>query len=87
MLTPEIFQLLAEQQPGAGGEIQLTDAIGKLNAIRPVLGFAFDGKRYDVGEKYGFIETTIEFALQRPELKARLLELFEQKLAEEKTGQ
>lgn len=87
VLTPEIFQLLAEQQPGAGGEIQLTDAIGKLNAIRPVLGFAFDGKRYDVGEKYGFIETTIEFALQRPELKARLLELFQQKLAEEKTGQ
>ncbi|MDN5709487.1 MAG: UTP--glucose-1-phosphate uridylyltransferase GalU [Planococcus sp. (in: firmicutes)] len=87
VLTPEIFRLLAEQKPGAGGEIQLTDAIEKLNAIRPVRAFAFEGKRYDVGEKYGFIETTIEFALQRPELKARLLELFEKKLAEEKAGQ
>ncbi|WP_211654744.1 UTP--glucose-1-phosphate uridylyltransferase GalU [Planococcus alpniumensis] len=87
VLTPEIFRLLAEQKPGAGGEIQLTDAIEKLNTIRAVRAFAFEGKRYDVGEKYGFIETTIEFALQRPELKARLLELFEKKLAEEKTGQ
>lgn len=84
VLTPEIFRLLEEQEPGAGGEIQLTDAIGKLNATRPVQAFAFEGKRYDVGEKYGFIETTIEFALQRPELKAQLLDLFEQKLAEEK---
>ncbi|ALS76548.1 UTP--glucose-1-phosphate uridylyltransferase [Planococcus rifietoensis] len=87
VLTPEIFRLLAEQEPGAGGEIQLTDAIEKLNAIRPVQAFAFEGKRYDVGEKYGFIETTIEFALQRPELKAQLLDLFEKKLAEEKAGQ
>ena len=84
VLTPEIFRLLTEQEPGAGGEIQLTDAIEKLNALRPVQAFAFEGKRYDVGEKYGFIETTIEFALQRPELKAQLLELFEKKLAEEK---
>ncbi|MEZ0482260.1 UTP--glucose-1-phosphate uridylyltransferase GalU [Planococcus sp. SSTMD024] len=84
VLTPEIFRLLAEQEAGAGGEIQLTDAIGKLNAIRPVHSFAFEGKRYDVGEKYGFIETTIEFALQRPELKSQLLDLFEKKLAEEK---
>lgn len=84
VLTPEIFRLLAEQQPGAGGEIQLTDAIEKLNAIRPVHAYAFEGKRYDVGEKYGFIETTIEFALQRPELKQQLLELFERKLKEER---
>ncbi|MFC4712816.1 UTP--glucose-1-phosphate uridylyltransferase GalU [Planococcus dechangensis] len=83
VLTPEIFRLLAEQQPGAGGEIQLTDAIEKLNTIRPVHAYAFEGKRYDVGEKYGFIETTIEFALQRPELKKQLLALFERKLAEE----
>lgn len=86
VLTPEIFRLLTEQEPGAGGEIQLTDAIEKLNALRPVRAFAFEGKRYDVGEKYGFIETTIEFALQRPELKAQLLELFEKKLAEQKGG-
>lgn len=82
ILTPEIFRLLSELKPGAGGEIQLTDAIEKLNAIRPVRAYAFEGKRYDVGEKYGFLETIIEFALQRPELEQPLLELFERKLKE-----
>lgn len=82
ILTPEIFGFLGEQTPGAGGEIQLTDAIQKLNGVQPVHAYEFDGRRYDVGEKYGFIETTIEFALQRPELRDKLLELFERKLQE-----
>jgi len=82
ILTPEIFGFLGEQAPGAGGEIQLTDAIQKLNGVQPVHAYEFDGRRYDVGEKYGFIETTIEFALQRPELRDKLLELFERKLQE-----
>src|SRR5690606_5212047 len=82
ILTPEIFGFLGEQAPGAGGEIQLTDAIQKLNGVQPVHAYEFDGRRYDVGEKYGFIETTIEFALQRPELRGRLLELCERKLQE-----
>ena len=82
ILTPEIFDFLGEHQLGAGGEIQLTDAIQKLNETQSVYAYEFDGRRYDVGEKYGFIETTIEFALKRPELKAQLLELFERKLKE-----
>lgn len=82
VLTPEIFDFLGEHQLGAGGEIQLTDAIQKLNESESVYAYEFDGRRFDVGEKFGFIETTIEFALKRPELKAQLLELFEKKIQE-----
>lgn len=82
ILTPKIFDFLGEHQYGTGGEIQLTDAIQKLNEVQPVHAYEFDGRRFDVGEKYGFIETTIEFALKRPELKGQLLELFEKKLQE-----
>lgn len=83
ILTPEIFPFLTQQEVGAGGEIQLTDAIQKLNKVQPVCAYEFDGKRYDVGEKFGFIESTIELALQRPELKDRLLDLFKRKLDEQ----
>ena len=82
ILTPEIFNFLGEHQLGAGGEIQLTDAIQKLNEVQPVYAYEFDGRRFDVGEKFGFIETTIEFALKRPELREPLLKLFEKKLNE-----
>lgn len=82
VLTPEIFDFLGEHQLGAGGEIQLTDAIQKLNEIQSVYAYNFEGKRFDVGEKFGFIETTIEFALKRPELKNQLLNLFEKKIKE-----
>ncbi|WP_099361281.1 UTP--glucose-1-phosphate uridylyltransferase GalU [Fredinandcohnia onubensis] len=73
ILTPEIFMFLEQQKVGAGGEIQLTDAIQKLNEIQRVFAYDFEGKRYDVGEKIGFIETTIEFALQNEELQPELL--------------
>ena len=73
ILTPKIFDLLADQEPGAGGEIQLTDAIAKLNQLEAVYAFEFEGIRYDVGEKMGFIQTIIEFALLREELKFELL--------------
>lgn len=86
ILTPEIFEFLGEHQLGAGGEIQLTDAIQKLNESQSVYAYEFDGRRFDVGEKFGFIETTIEFALQRPELRDQLLELFERKLEEASLG-
>lgn len=82
VLTPEIFDFLSEHQLGAGGEIQLTDAIQKLNESQSVYAYEFDGQRFDVGEKFGFIETTIEFALKRPELRDRLLEMFKKKLQE-----
>ncbi|WP_186667729.1 UTP--glucose-1-phosphate uridylyltransferase GalU [Sporosarcina sp. BP05] len=73
VLTPEIFMCLEKQETGAGGEIQLTDAIQQLNQIQRVFAYDFEGKRYDVGEKLGFITTTIEFALQNPEINKELL--------------
>jgi UTP--glucose-1-phosphate uridylyltransferase len=77
ILTPEIFRFLENQETGAGGEIQLTDAIQKLNQIQKVFAYDFEGKRYDVGEKIGFVKTTIEFALQDAELRLNLLEYLE----------
>lgn len=73
ILTPEIFEFLDKQEAGAGGEIQLTDAIQKLNQIQSVFAYDFDGKRYDVGEKIGFVKTTIEFALQNEELRDEIM--------------
>ena len=78
ILTPQIFMFLEKQEIGAGGEIQLTDAIQKLNEIQRVFAYDFEGKRYDVGEKLGFIQTTIEFALQHKEIKDDLLRFLEQ---------
>ncbi|ALS77941.1 MULTISPECIES: UTP--glucose-1-phosphate uridylyltransferase GalU [Planococcus] len=67
ILEPEIFDFLGTQSAGAGGEIQLTDAIQKLNEVQNVYAYDFEGKRYDVGEMLGFLRTTIEFALDSPE--------------------
>ncbi|MED1283642.1 UTP--glucose-1-phosphate uridylyltransferase GalU [Bacillus mycoides] len=83
VLTPEIFTFLEDQQTGAGGEIQLTDAIQRLNEIQRVFAYDFEGKRYDVGEKLGFIQTTIEMALQHDELKNELLGYMENLLKKE----
>ncbi|MBB6447604.1 UTP--glucose-1-phosphate uridylyltransferase [Bacillus benzoevorans] len=80
IFTPEIFLFLEKQEIGAGGEIQLTDAIQRLNEIQRVFAYEFDGQRYDVGEKLGFIETTIEFALQHEDLREDLLRFMERKL-------
>lgn len=77
ILTPEIFIFLEKQEVGAGGEIQLTDAIQKLNQIQRVFAYQFEGKRYDVGEKLGFIQTTIEFALKDKELRTHLYKFIE----------
>jgi len=78
ILTPEIFMFLENQKQGAGGEIQLTDAIQQLNQIQRVFAYDFEGKRYDVGEKFGFVKTTIEMALQDEELKDDLLTFLEE---------
>lgn len=74
ILTPEIFMFLDKQQTGAGGEIQLTDAIQELNHIQRVFAYDFEGKRFDVGEKIGFVKTTIDFALQYDELRDEVLD-------------
>ena len=75
VLTPKIFELLETQQVGVGGEIQLTDAIKRLIAFEKVYAFKFEGRRYDVGSKIGFIEATIDFALQRDDLKDEVTNL------------
>ncbi|MFC6037998.1 UTP--glucose-1-phosphate uridylyltransferase GalU [Paenisporosarcina macmurdoensis] len=82
VFTPEIFKYLDEMEVGAGGEIQLTDAIEKLNAEQSVYACAFEGNRFDVGEKLGFVETTLEFALQRPDLKDKLIAFMKEKIAQ-----
>ncbi|WP_050614494.1 UTP--glucose-1-phosphate uridylyltransferase GalU [Bacillus testis] len=84
IFTPEIFKFLEEQEIGAGGEIQLTDAIQKLNQIQRVFAYDFAGQRYDVGEKFGFIETTIKMALEQVELRDDLMSLMKD-LVEQKT--
>ncbi|WP_043932232.1 UTP--glucose-1-phosphate uridylyltransferase GalU [Bacillus sp. EB01] len=83
ILTPEIFMFLDSQEMGAGGEIQLTDAIQKLNQIQRVFAYEFEGKRYDVGEKAGFIKTSIEFAMDDPDLKSEILPLMRELLEAE----
>jgi UTP--glucose-1-phosphate uridylyltransferase len=78
VLMPEIFDLLEKQEAGAGGEIQLTDAIQKLNEIQQVYAYNFMGKRFDIGEQLGFIRTTIEFALKNNELGPDVMKMLEQ---------
>lgn len=80
VLTPEIFGYLEEQQIGAGGEIQLTDAIQKLNSTQNVYAYDFEGKRYDVGEKLGYIKTTIEFAIKHEDLRDQVIKILQEVL-------
>jgi UTP--glucose-1-phosphate uridylyltransferase len=68
VLTPDLFAILAEQAPDRRGEIQLTDALRRLRERRPMYALAFEGKRYDTGDKLGFLKATVEFALARPDL-------------------
>ncbi len=80
VFTPEIFDFLDKQQIGAGGEIQLTDAIQMLNELQNVYAYDFEGMRYDVGEKLGFVKTNIEMALQNEEIKDELLAYLKEKV-------
>lgn len=68
LLTPEIFDILETQEPGAGNEIQLTDAIDTLNKTQRVFARQFEGNRYDVGDKYGYMKTSIEYGLKHPQV-------------------
>jgi UTP--glucose-1-phosphate uridylyltransferase len=69
IITPEIFNILENTKPGKGGEIQLTDALKTLIAKEAMYAYNFEGKRYDVGDKLGFLQATIEFALKKDELR------------------
>ena len=73
VITPEIFPILEQTQPGRGNEIQLTDALKVLAKKQPMYAYDFVGRRYDVGDKQGFLEATVEMALKRPELRDKFL--------------
>ncbi|MDG0811947.1 UTP--glucose-1-phosphate uridylyltransferase GalU [Cohnella rhizosphaerae] len=81
ILTPAIFGLLETQDTGAGGEIQLTDAIFRLLQQESVYAYAFEGDRYDTGEKLGYLKTIVDFALQRPDLGDAFKAYLESKLS------
>ena len=74
IITPEIFDILDKTVPGKGGEIQLTDALKTLISQQEMYAYVFEGRRYDVGDKLGFLEATVEFALKRDELKVPFME-------------
>ena len=79
ILMPEVFDHLAEKHPGAGGEIQLTDALAKMVNSTPFYGLRFEGRRFDCGDKVGFLEANLAFALDRDDMKTdveKLLKLY-----------
>jgi UTP--glucose-1-phosphate uridylyltransferase len=84
ILKPSIFPILDRVKPGKGGEIQLTDALKKVCHDYSLLALPLAGKRYDVGDKFGYIQATIELALARPELRSDLLTYMDSLLAAEK---
>lgn len=69
VINPEIFAILENTKPGRGGEIQLTDGLAELAKMQDMYAYNFFGRRYDVGDKQGFLQATVEYALKRPELK------------------
>ena len=75
ILQPQVFDHLAAFEKGAGGEIQLTDAMAKLIGKQPFNGLRYDGQRYDCGSRIGFIEANIAYALRDPEIGARVREI------------
>jgi UTP--glucose-1-phosphate uridylyltransferase len=74
ILRPEIFGILESLPPGKGGEIQLTDGLSQLVRERTMYGCEFQGERYDIGDKFGFVRATVAYALKRPDLKDRVVE-------------
>lgn len=73
IIEPEIFNILEQTPPGRGGEIQLTDGLRQLAAQKSVYAYHFEGRRYDVGDKQGYLEATVEFALKRSDLRDKFL--------------
>ena len=79
IVTPDIFPILHETKPGKNNEIQLTDALNKLAEKRKMIAYDFIGKRYDVGNKLGFVKATVDFALHDEKIKDELLEFLREK--------
>lgn len=84
VITPEVFEVLEQTKPGKGGEIQLTDALRVMARNGSVYAYNFTGKRYDTGNKLGYLKATVEFALRRPDLGPQFREYLKKLLAEEK---
>ncbi len=82
IITPEIFNILENQEPGKGGEIQLTDALKTLATKEAIYAYNFQGRRYDVGDKLGFLQATVDFALKRPELRDDFISFLKSKSEE-----
>ena len=80
IITPEIFNILENQEPGKGVEIQLTDAFQTLATKEAIYAYNFEGRRYDVGDKLGFLEATVDFALKREELKDEFMKFLKNKV-------
>ena len=74
ILTADIFPVLEDVEPGKGGEIQLTDALAGLLKKRPIYGYLFTGKRYDAGDKIGYLKATVDFALKNPQVSVQFKE-------------
>lgn len=77
IITPDIFEILKKTKPDKKGEIQLTDALRELSKKQAVYACAFEGKRYDVGDKFGFLQANIDFALKRENLRQKLISYLE----------
>lgn len=84
IITPQIFKILENTKPGKGNEIQLTDALETLIKNEAMYAYNFEGRRYDVGDKLGFLEATVEFALKREELREKFIEYLNTKPWENK---
>jgi UTP--glucose-1-phosphate uridylyltransferase len=80
IFTPDIFRYLEKAAPGRGGEIQLTDSMQQLNAESPMTAYPFRGRRYDIGDKFGFVQATVDLALDRPDLAERVRAYLRQRL-------
>jgi UTP--glucose-1-phosphate uridylyltransferase len=84
ILQPRIFDILEQTKPGKNGEIQITDAMAQLMRESGFIGYKFDGRRYDAGDKFGFIQANIAYALKNPEIRPRLLSYMKDTVALEK---
>lgn len=84
VITPDVFEVLEQAKPGKGGEIQLTDALRVMARNGSVYAYNFTGKRYDTGNKLGYLKATVEFALRRPDLGPQFREYLKKLLADEK---
>jgi len=80
ILIPEIYDYLARTEPGVGGEIQLTDALAALKEDHPLYAYEFEGTRYDAGDKLGFMQAVVTFALKHPEIGARFKQYLKEKM-------